>query len=137
MRGVSRGSSASARGRSSVREGSALRVAPLALRVGGLALLSAGVVALAGAQAFWVCVPTSLIACAWASDRRAAAVSLVTVVGAAGAAAFGLAHRGSTPAPLVAVLVPAASAAVVVIVRERLERERDVMRDFALRDPLT
>lgn len=93
-------------------------------------------VALAGGQAFWVCVPASLVACAWASDRRGATVSVVTVVGAAAAAAYGLAH-GSPPAPLAAVLVPAASAAVLVLVREHLERERDVMRDFALRDPLT
>jgi diguanylate cyclase (GGDEF)-like protein len=128
---------APARGRLSVREGSALRVAPVALRVGGLALLSAAAVAMAGGQAFWVCVPASLVACAWASDRRTAAVSVVAVVGAAAAAAYGLAHGGSTPAPLVAVLVPTASAAVLVGVRERLERERDVMRDFALRDPLT
>jgi hypothetical protein len=36
---------------------------------------------------------------------------------------------------VLAVLVPGASVAVLVTVRERLERERDAMRDHALNDP--
>lgn len=120
-----------------MRQRPALRAGPLALLVGGLALLSAAAIVLAGGQAFWVCVPASLLACAWAPDRRAAAISLLVVVGAAAAAAYGIAHGDAAPAPLAAVLVPAASAVILVTVRERLERERDVMRDFALRDPLT
>jgi diguanylate cyclase (GGDEF)-like protein len=41
------------------------------------------------------------------------------------------------PSPLLAVLVPAASVAVQISLRERHEREREELRDVALTDPLT
>ena len=112
-----------------------MRGAPLVLRFVLVALLSAVLVALGGGEAFWASIPASLVACAWAPDRRTAAAGVVTVIAAAAAAAYGVGTGG--PPPLLAVLVPTVSAAVLVMTRERLERERNVMREFALRDPLT
>jgi diguanylate cyclase (GGDEF)-like protein len=46
-------------------------------------------------------------------------------------------HGRRLPSLVLALLVPAASVAVLVAVRERLERERDALGGFALSDPLT
>jgi diguanylate cyclase (GGDEF)-like protein len=113
------------------------RAAPPWLRVGLLALGTAGVVALiARGEAFWLCLPGSLMACTTARGRRGALVSAAIVVAAAATAVL-IRVPAEAPAVGLAILVPGASAVVLIGLRERLERERDVMRDFALRDPLT
>ena len=41
------------------------------------------------------------------------------------------------PSPALAILIPAASVAILLVVRERVERERNALRQTALTDPLT
>jgi len=90
-----------------------------------------------GGDAFWLCVPAVLVACASSRTRRGAGLSTAVVIAAAAAPSVALLHARPLPSPLLAVLVPAASAAVLLAVRGRLEHERDAMREFALSDPLT
>ena len=89
-----------------------------------------GVFALAwGGDGFWVCLPGALVlASAEASPRGGLAAASLVV----GLAAF------AAPPPLMpaAVVVPT-SVGILLALRRRLERERDAMRRFALRDPLT
>jgi diguanylate cyclase (GGDEF)-like protein len=98
------------------------------LRTCLLAAVAAVLARAAGEQGFWLCLPAALLACAIepVGPRALAAAGLVMV--AAGVAA--------PPAPLAVVGAPA-SAGVLLLLRARLERERDAMRRFALRDPLT
>ncbi|HUO69389.1 MAG TPA: GGDEF domain-containing protein [Solirubrobacteraceae bacterium] len=111
---------------------------PVLLRVALIALLTAAAVALDGVgEAYWLCVPAVLAVCAWARSRVGAILAAATVVVAASAAAVIAPHARPLPSPLLALAVPAASAAVLIAVRERLERERDAMEHFALSDPLT
>ncbi|HWF72160.1 MAG TPA: GGDEF domain-containing protein [Solirubrobacteraceae bacterium] len=112
--------------------------APIALRVVLIALFTAGAVFLGGGgSAFWLCVPTVLLACAATRTRRGATLATALVLAAAGVPTAAWMHLHPLPSPLLALLVPVTSAAVLVAVRERLGRERDAMRDFALSDPLT
>jgi diguanylate cyclase (GGDEF)-like protein len=115
------------------RHGIALaRVSAVAL----LAALTAGSVALLGGQAYWLCVPAALLLSA--ESRTRAGVALITVVLVAageGAGAASAAH-GLPPLAL-ALLVPAASVAVLLALRERLEAQREALRRSALTDPLT
>jgi diguanylate cyclase (GGDEF)-like protein len=90
-----------------------------------------------GGEAFWLCVPAILLACAACRTRSGAALGTATVLAAAVAPSVAWMRLHPLPSPLLVLLVPATSAAVLVAVRERLGRERDVMRDFALSDPLT
>jgi diguanylate cyclase (GGDEF)-like protein len=108
------------------------------VRVALIALAGGGVVLAAGdAAAFWLCVPAALIASACAHGRVGAVLGVAVVVAAA-ASAVVISHAASAlPSPWLGVLVPGASATVLVAVRERLEHERDVLRDHALSDPLT
>jgi diguanylate cyclase (GGDEF)-like protein len=97
------------------------------------ALLVAGLVAgfaLAwGPEGFWACVPGALVLAGAEPTARAALASGALVVLAAAVAA---------PPPLMpALVVVPASLGVLLALRARLERERDAMRRFALRDPLT
>jgi diguanylate cyclase (GGDEF)-like protein len=113
-------------------------VGPAPLQVALIALSSAAIVFVAGdAAAFWLCVPAALVASTGARGRGGTAVSAAVVVAAAATAVVIFRGVGALPPPLLAVLVPGASVAVLVTVRERLERERDAMRDHALNDPLT
>lgn len=104
-----------------------------------LPLIAAGTalaVALAGGGgAFWLCIPAALLAVARSRTRVSAALTTAVVVAAA-AAPVVVDHHPLPPASL-AVVVPVLSAAVLVGVRERLERERDALRHSALTDPLT
>jgi diguanylate cyclase (GGDEF)-like protein len=100
---------------------------------------TAAVVALArGGQATWICLPAALLAAGATRARLTAVLAAALVaggaVGAARAAADATSHQPSTP---LLALVLAASVAVVVATRERLERERDALRASALTDPLT
>ena len=124
---------------------------------------TAAVVAIAGGgDAFWVCVPAALLAAGGSRGQVAGAVSAAFVAGAALAAELAatnattnaathattnattnaLTHAAATnaaarPPTALLVLVPAASVAILLAVRERLARERDTLRVSALSDPLT
>jgi hypothetical protein len=93
-----------------------------------IALATAGVVALAGGgDAFWLCVPAVLVACASSQTRLGAALSAAVVIASAAVPTVG--WMGSLPSPLLALVVPAASVTVLVAVRERLLHEREARRD--------
>ena len=98
------------------------------LRTCLLAALAATLAWAVGEQGFWLCLPLALIAAGVepAGTRALAAAGLVMVAAALAA----------PPAPLVVIAAPA-SAGGLLVLRARLERERDAMRRFALRDPLT
>ena len=98
-------------------------------------LLAAIVVATRDGQAYWLCVPGCLLAAAWCESARTTTLATALIVAGAGAPALALA--ADRPATWAAVLVPAASVAVLHAVRTRLISERDGLRDFALTDPLT
>jgi diguanylate cyclase (GGDEF)-like protein len=82
-----------------------------------------------GPEGFWACVPGALILASAEPTARAAVASAALVVLAAAIAA--------PPAVMPAAVVVPASLGVLLALRARLERERDAMRRFALRDPLT
>jgi diguanylate cyclase (GGDEF)-like protein len=82
-----------------------------------------------GGDGFWICLPGALVLAAAEPNPRAglAAAALVVVLAAVAA-----------PPPLMpAALVVPLSVGILLALRARLERERDAMRRFALRDPLT
>ncbi len=86
-------------------------------------------------DAFWACIPAMLLAAA-AIPRRGGSIAAATVLLlAAGVPVF--AAAGRHPPLALALLVPAASVAILIAMRERLRRERDALRVTALRDPLT
>ena len=82
-----------------------------------------------GPDGFWVCVPGALVLAGAEPTPRTAIASAALVVSCAALAA--------PPPVLPAALVVPASLGVLLALRARLERERDAMRRFALRDPLT
>ena len=86
-------------------------------------------------QAFWACIPAMLLAAAVIPRRRGAIFAATVILIAAAAPTFAV--RGSHPPLALAILVPAASVAILIATRERLRRERDSLRASALRDPLT
>jgi diguanylate cyclase (GGDEF)-like protein len=101
------------------------------------AALPAGLAALAGGgEAYWLCLPAVLVACAGCRTRAGTAAAAATVIAAA-LAATAVRSPAAAPSLPLALLVPAASAAVLLALRERLEAEREVMRRSALTDPLT
>jgi len=111
---------------------------PASARVAAIALGTAGVVFLAGGgDGFWLSLPAVLLACAATRTRTGAALAAAIVLAAAVAPSVAWMRLHPLPSPLLVLLVPAASAAVLVALRERLGGERDAMRDFALSDPLT
>jgi diguanylate cyclase (GGDEF)-like protein len=110
----------------------------VALGVLLVGLATAGVVAFAGGgEAFWLCLPAALLASASSRTRFGAALCAATVVSLAAAPAVVSMHLGPPPSLPLALFIPGASVAVLVAVRERLERERDALRRFAVSDPLT
>jgi len=103
-----------------------------------IAAATAAVVAFGGGgEAYWAALPASLLATAAARGRVGGGLSAVVVVGAAIAAERTATAGSSKPTLALIVLVPAASVAILLAVRERLERERDALRASALSDPLT
>jgi len=107
-------------------------------RVVAIALGTAAVVFLAGGgSAFWLCLPALLLACAATRTRSGAALATATVLAAAVAPSVAWMRLHPLPSPVLAIIVPFASAAAMVAVRERLGGQRDAMRDYALSDPLT
>jgi diguanylate cyclase (GGDEF)-like protein len=106
--------------------------------VATIAVLTAIAVAVAGGgDAFWLCLPAALLACSSARTRTDATLSAAAVVGAAAIPLTGWLDTAPVSSPLLTLVVLAASVAVSVAVRERLERERDALRNVALSDPLT
>ena len=102
-----------------------------------LALAMAGVSLVArSADAFWLSVPLVVAAATLALTPAGVATSTI-VIGAAAIAPLILLHVHPLPSLFLAATVPAASAAIVVSSRDRLERQRDALRDVALTDPLT
>jgi diguanylate cyclase (GGDEF)-like protein len=89
-----------------------------------------------GADAFWICIPSALLLSAWSRTPAGVAIASAAAVGAAAipTLASGAAHG---PSPSLAILIPAASVAILLITRQRGERERNALRTTALTDPLT
>ena len=102
-----------------------------------LALAMAGVSLVArSGDVFWLSVPMVVAAATLALTPAGVATSTIAIAGAAIAPLVAL-HVKPLPSPLIAAIVPAACAAIVVSARDRLERQRDALRDVALTDPLT
>ena len=111
---------------------------PVPVRVVAIALITVAAVFVGGGgNAFWVCLPAVLLACAATRTRTGGALATVTVLVAAVTPSVAWMRLHALPSPVLALLVPLSSAAILMAVRERLGRERDAMRDFALSDPLT
>ncbi|HLH65756.1 MAG TPA: GGDEF domain-containing protein [Solirubrobacteraceae bacterium] len=107
-----------------------------AIRALWLAGVAAAAVIAGGAGYWtWACVPLALVAVARAPGRLAAAASLATVIGAAVLAAEASGAR--SPSATAIALIGSGCAAVVLEMRERLAREREELREFALRDAVT
>ncbi len=108
------------------------------LRPVAIAGVTATAVAIAGGgDAFWACVPAALLAAGGARGRVAGLVGASLVAGAALASELAATNAGPRPPAGLLVLVPAASVAILLAVRDRLKRERDALRASALSDPLT
>jgi diguanylate cyclase (GGDEF)-like protein len=103
-----------------------------------LCVAAAALTYIAGARdGPWLSVPLVLIACAGCRTPRDAATGAAAVT-LAGLAPW-LARAVPGPNPLVGsqLVVVIASAAVLIVVRERLLRQSDALRGYALTDPLT
>jgi diguanylate cyclase (GGDEF)-like protein len=114
----------------------ATRRAPLRVLAIAASIVAAVAVA-GGGQAMWVCVPAALLAGATCRTIRGGAIGAGVVVAAATGAALARAGGHSLPPIALVALVPAASVAVLLSVRKRLENERDALRASAFSDPLT
>ncbi len=111
---------------------------PVGLRLAVIAVATAVAVLVAGGGgAFWLCVPAALLVCASCRTRPGAVLATAVVIAAAAMPAVAWAQFRPLPSPLLVLLVPIASVTVLVTMRERIEREREALRDFALTDPLT
>jgi diguanylate cyclase (GGDEF)-like protein len=106
------------------------------VRAGLLVAFAVAVVAIAGAEAVWLAVPVALVAAAGCTTRAGTAAGALAVLGGALAASL-LRSAAGAPSPVLVVAVGGASVAVLAVVRERLEREREALRNSALTDALT
>lgn len=84
----------------------------------------------------WLCLPPALLLAAAARHQPVAVVAALLVAALVDVAAV-LAGAPGRPSPALLAAVVAASAAVLAWARGRLQRERDVLRDYALSDPVT
>ena len=89
-----------------------------------------------GGDAFWICVPAALLVSAWSRTVRGVAIGSAAAVAAAAIPVVAIDAAQGPSAPLAA-LIPAASVAILLVVRDRVERERNALRTSALTDPLT
>ena len=112
------------------------RQPPLFPRFAVIAATAAAVAIANGADAFWICVPSALLVSAWSRTVTGAAIGSAAAIAAAGLPLL-FEHTAQAPAAPLAILIPAASVAILLIVRERVERERNALRTTALTDPLT
>jgi len=111
---------------------------PVALRLVVISLVTAVAVAAAGGgDAFWLCLPGALLASASCRTVPGAAVSAAAVMACTAVTSLAWISGRALPPLWLVVLVPSASVSVLLIMRERLVRERDTLGDFALSDPLT
>ena len=110
---------------------------PAGIVIGTLTAVSAAIFHLArGGAVVWLAVPAALAAAAGCRTTRGALLGAAVVVGAT-TLPCALWTAAGVPSPLLVAVVAGASVAVLVGVREPLERERDALRDSALSDPLT
>ena len=113
-----------------------VRVVP---RVALIAVITGVIVTAAGGgNGFWLCLPGALLACSVGRGRIEAALGAAGVVAVAAIPlTAGWLRTSPMPSPVLTLLTLAASIAVSIAVRERLEREREALRNVALSDPLT
>ena len=108
------------------------------VRVAGLCAAAAVIVLLAGAaDGAWLGLPLALAACACTRTPRGALTAAAAVLVAVLVAMPAFSGAAGRPAPVLLAVVVLASAGVLAAVRERLVREREVLRGDALTDPLT
>jgi diguanylate cyclase (GGDEF)-like protein len=108
------------------------------VRVGAISVAMAAVVAIAGGgDVVWLSVPAAMAAVAACRTRIGAAAGAVTVLGLSIVSAATLTGLQARPSVPLLAIVATGSGAVLVAMRERLEREREMLRDFALSDPVT
>jgi diguanylate cyclase (GGDEF)-like protein len=98
--------------------------------------LALAVAALRQGSLVWLCIPPALLLAAAARDRLIAVGAALAVAAVVDVAAVATGAPGRPPPVLLAAVV-AGSAAVLASERGRLQRERDVLRDYALSDPVT
>jgi diguanylate cyclase (GGDEF)-like protein len=102
-----------------------------------IAAVTAGAAVLVGGgSGFWLCVPAALLVAGRSSNHSQTALGVGVVV-LAGAAPDLLLSNHALPDPGLVLLVVLLSLAVLIWVRDGLERERDQLRQSALSDPLT
>jgi diguanylate cyclase (GGDEF)-like protein len=125
------------RGRASPPGRSSARTRPSGRSAFATAAAVAAVVALLRQGALvWLCVPVVLLLAASARHRPIAVAAALVAAALVDLAAV-LAGAPGRPSPALLAAVVAGSAAVLASVRGRLQRERDVLRDYALSDPVT
>lgn len=120
--------------RAAARNGAGRRRRLVAL----VAVTTAIVVAIGhGGETFWVCVPAAMLAGALQASQRAVVAGATVVLAAAAGPLLVLPGASPLPSPLLGLAVPAASVAVLVVLRGRFERERELLRQSAYTDALT
>ena len=100
------------------------------------AVLAAAVTLAIGGEAVWITVPGALAAAAVSTTRRSAGGGAGAVIVLALSAAMVGPPAGRPPLALVGVIA-GVSTAMLLVGRAQTERERDMLRDFALSDPVT
>jgi len=101
------------------------------------ALGVAAAVAVAGAEAYWLCVPVAVLAGAVIPARATAALLATFAMFTAAAPALLDPGLGALPPSILAVAVPGLSAAIARLGRERLEAGQAALHALARLDPLT
>ncbi len=101
------------------------------------ALTATAVIIAREGQATWLCIPAALFTSSRCAGRLGSIGSSAAVLVAACGATLVEQHATAPSRMLFVLLVTAVSVAVLVRLRERLERERDVARASARADPLT
>jgi diguanylate cyclase (GGDEF)-like protein len=112
------------------------RGVPVLPRLAVIAATAAAVALAKGGDAFWICVPSALLVSAWSRTVKGVAIGSAAAVAAA-ALPLLVSDTAQGPSAPLAILIPAASVAILLVVRERVERERNALRTTALTDPLT
>jgi diguanylate cyclase (GGDEF)-like protein len=110
---------------------------PLLWTLAVLAGTAAAVTLAGGGDAFWICVPAALLLSVWARTLPGVLLMSAAAVGAGAAPMLASGRLRPEPSAPLALLIPAASVAILQLVRERADREREALRAFALTDPLT
>jgi len=90
-----------------------------------------------GGETFWICVPAALLAASLGRSLWGAVLRGAVVVAAAALPVLVSSRLHPLPSTSLVILIPAASLAVLLALRQRLERERDTLRHSALSDSLT